>query len=78
MKKDLHPQEVIKKKFSFTVECCVRDYHIFQSFWEAPFGSVLIAKLEDDQQSLINDKLAIALVNKIQSLLIISPSLCPN
>ena len=63
MKKDLHPQEVIKKKFSFTVECCVRGYHIFQSFWEAPFGSVLIAKFEDDQQSLINDKLAIALVN---------------
>ena len=32
-------------------------------FWEAPVGSVLIAKHEDDSQSLIYDKLAIALVN---------------
>ena len=34
----------------------VRGYHIFKSFWEAPVGSVLIAKHEDDPQSLIHDK----------------------
>ena len=63
MKKDLHPQEVIEKEFSFTSECCIRGYHFFQSFWEAPVGSVLIAKHEDDPQSLIQDKFTIALVN---------------
>ena len=63
MKKDLHPQEVIEKEFSFTSECCIRGYHFFQSFWEAPVGSVLIAKHEDDPQSLIHDKFAIALVS---------------
>ena len=29
---------IIEKEFSFTFECCVRGYHIFQSFWEAPDG----------------------------------------
>ena len=53
---------IIKKKFPFAVECCVRGYHIFQSFWVAPVRSVLIAKHEDDPQSLIHDKFA--LVNK--------------
>ena len=60
MKKDLHPQEVIEKEFSFTVECCVRGYHIFQSFWQTPVGSVLIAKHVDDPQSLIDNKFTIA------------------
>ena len=32
-------------------------------FWESPVRSVLIAKHEDDPQSLIHDKFAIALVN---------------
>ena len=62
MKKDLHPQEVIEKEFSFTVECYVRGYHIFKSFWEAPVSSILIAKHEDPQ-SLIHDKFPISLVN---------------
>ena len=35
----------------------------FQSFWEALIGSVLIAKHEDDPQSLIHGKFSIALVN---------------
>ena len=39
---------IIEKEFSFSVECCPRGYHIFQSFWEAPVGSVLIVKHEDD------------------------------
>ena len=63
MEKDLHPQEVIEKEFSFNVECYVRGYHIFQSFWESPVSSILIAKHEDDPQSLIHRKFAIALVN---------------
>ena len=54
---------IIEKEFSFTVECCFRGCYIFQSFWEAPAGSVLIAKHEDNPQSLIHDKFAIALVN---------------
>ena len=58
---------IIEKEFSFTVECCVRGYHIFQSSWEAPVGSVLIAKHEYGPQSLIDDKFAIALVNNNDS-----------
>ena len=54
---------IIEKVFSFTVECCVRGYHIFHSFWEAPVGLVLIAKHEDDPLSLIHVKFTIALVN---------------
>ena len=54
---------IIEKEFSVTVECCIRGYHIFQSFWEAPVGSVLIAKHEDNPQSLIHEKFTIALVN---------------
>ena len=54
---------IIDKEFSFTVECCVRGYHIFQSFWQTPVGSVLIAKYDDDPRSLIHDKFAIVLVN---------------
>ena len=54
---------IIEKEFSVTVECCIRGYHIFQSFWEAPVGSVLIAKHEDNTQSLIHEKFTIALVN---------------
>ena len=54
---------IIEKSFSFTVQCCIRGYHIFQSFWEAPIGSVLIAKHEDNPQSLIHEKFTIALLN---------------
>ena len=64
--KDIVQEEIeviMEKEFSFTLECCVRGYHIFQSFWESPVGSVLITKHEDDPQSLIHDKFAIALVN---------------
>ena len=43
---------IIEKEFSFSVECCVCGYHIFQSFWEALVGSVLITKHGDDPQSL--------------------------
>ena len=63
MKHLLQVEVIIEKEFSFAVECCVHGYHIFQSFWIAPVGSVLIAKHEDDPQSLIHDKFAIALVN---------------
>ena len=47
----------------FGVNCCVRGYHIFKSFWDAPIGSILSAKHEDDPQSLVHDKYAIALIN---------------
>ena len=45
------------------MNCCVRGYHIFKSFWDAPIGSILSAKHEDDPQSLVHDKYAIALIN---------------
>ena len=52
-----------RKKNVFAVHCCVRGYHSFKSFWDAPIGSILSAKHEDDPQSLIHDKYAIALTN---------------
>ena len=54
---------ILGREFYFTVECCIRYYHIFKSFWETPVLSILIAKHEADPQSLIHDKFAIALVN---------------
>ena len=45
------------------VNCCVPGYHIFKSFWDAPFGSILSAKHEDDPQSLVHPKHPIALIN---------------
>ena len=52
----------LEKEFVFVVNCCVCGYHIFKSFWDAPIGSVLSAKHENDPQSLVHDKYAIALI----------------
>ena len=38
------------------MDCRVRGHHIFKSFWDAPIGSILSAKHEDDPQSLVHDK----------------------
>ena len=48
----------LEKEFVFAVNCFARGYHIFKSFWDAPIGSVLSAKHEDDTQSLIHGKYA--------------------
>ena len=53
----------LEKEFVFAVNCCVHGYHIFKSFWDAPIGSILSAKHEDDPQSLVHDKYATALIN---------------
>ena len=53
----------LEKEFVFVVNCCVRGYHIFKSFWDAPIGSILSAKHEDDPQSLFHEKYAVALIN---------------
>ena len=45
------------------MNCCTHGYHIFKSFRDAPIGSILSAKLEDDLQSLVHDKYALALIN---------------
>ena len=45
------------------MKCCVCGCHIFKSFCDAPIGSVLSSKHEDDPQSLFYDKYAIALIN---------------
>ena len=58
------------------MNCCVHGYHIFKSFWDAPIGSILSAKHEDDPQSLVH-KYAIALiVSRLQW--VISQNLCRN
>ena len=54
---------IMRKNYLLPLNAGVLGYHIFQSFWEAPVGSLLIAKHEDDAQSLIHDNFAIALVN---------------
>ena len=56
----------LEREFNLEIDCCVRGYHVFKSFWEAPIGSVLVAKHEDDPQSLIHDKFSVALVNNHQ------------
>ena len=53
----------LEKEFVFAVNCCVRGYHIFKSLWDAPIGSILSAKHEDDPQSLVHDKYTTALIN---------------
>ena len=53
----------LKKEFVFVVSCCVRGYHIFKPFWDAPIGSILSAKHYDDPQSLVHDNYHIALIN---------------
>ena len=53
----------LEKEFVFAVNCCVCGHHIFKSFCDAPIGSILSAKREDDLQSLVHDKYAIALIN---------------
>ena len=45
------------------MNCCVRGYHVFKSFCYAPIGSILSTKHEDDPQSLVHDKYAVALIN---------------
>ena len=62
-------QEEFEKEFSFAVECCVRGYHFFQSFWEASVSSVLIAKHEDDPHSLVHDKFVVKHEDDPQSLI---------
>ena len=52
-KKYLLEEEIeifLEKQFVFAVNCCVRGYHFFKSFWDDPIGSVLSAKHEDDPQ----------------------------
>ena len=58
------------------MNCCLRGY-IFKSFWHALIGSVLSAEHEDDPQSLVHDRYAIALiVSRLQW--VISQNLCRN
>ena len=45
------------------MNCCVLGYHIFKSFRDAPIGSILSAKHEDDPQFLVHNNYAIALIN---------------
>ena len=68
----------LEKEFVFAVNCCTHGYHIFKSFRDAPIGSILSAKLEDDLQSLVHDKYALALINSDSVTVGISQNLCRN
>ena len=48
----------------FTVECCVRDHHVYQKEREAEIGSKLTAQYETRPGALVQDKYAIALKQK--------------
>ena len=62
---------VLDRECTFEVDCYVRGYQIFKSFWDAPIGSVLAAKHEDDPQSLVHDKFSITLVNSHSVIVVI-------
>ena len=45
------------------MNCCIRGYHIFKSFWDTQIGSTVSAKHKHEPQSLVHDKYAIALID---------------
>ena len=47
---------IIEKELSFTVDNCVRGCHIFKLLWEAPVGSVLIAKHAVDTYHIFSNR----------------------
>ena len=48
----------------FTVECCVRGRHVYQSKWKAKVDSELKACHERRRCTLVEDKYAVALKHK--------------
>ena len=52
-----------RKENLFCCELLCSWISYFKSFWDAPIDSILSAKHEDDPQSLVHDKYAIALIN---------------
>ena len=59
--KDLEIPVILEKEF--TVQCCIRGYHTYQSQWNAEVGAELGAVPDTRTTSLVKDKYAIAVKN---------------
>ena len=51
----------------FTVQCCIRGYHTYQSQWNAAVGAELGAVPDTRTTALVKDKYAIAVKNGEQT-----------
>ena len=56
--KDLETPVILEKEF--TVQCCIRGYHTYQSQWNAEVGAELGAVPDTRTTALVKDKYAIA------------------
>ena len=63
--KDLEIPVILKKEF--TVQCCIRGYHTYQSQWNAEVGAELGAVPDTRTAALVKDKYAIAVKNGEQT-----------
>ena len=64
--KDLEIPVIFKKEF--TVQCCIRVYHTYQSQWNAEVGAELGAVPDTRTTALVKDKYAIAVKNVEQTI----------
>ena len=63
--KDLEIPVILEKEF--TVQCCIRGYHTYQSQWNAEVGAELGAVPYTRTTALVKDKYAIAVKNGKQT-----------
>ena len=63
--KDLEIPVILEKEF--TVQCCIRGYHTYQSQWNAEVGAELGAVPDTRTAALVKDKYAIAVNNGEQT-----------
>ena len=63
--KDLEIPVIPEKEF--TVQCCIRGYHTYQSQWNAEVGAELGAVPDTRTSALVKDKYAIAVKNGKQT-----------
>ena len=63
--KDLKIPVILEKEF--TVQCCIRGYHTYQSQWNAEVGAELGAVPDTRTTALVKDKYAIAVKNGEQT-----------
>ena len=63
--KDLEIPVILEKEF--TVQCCIRGYHTYQSQWNAKVGAELGAVPDTRTTTLVKDKYAIAVKNGEQT-----------
>ena len=59
--KDLDIPVILEKEF--TVQCCIRGYHTYQSQWHAEVRAELGAAPDTRTTALVKDKYAIAVKN---------------